>query len=215
MTSTATSCQCFVIWKAPSMYEMSKMAFCFSTKEQVESIFVLFGCLPFPPICISGPLHAYIYIFSKFLGNWSTHGIVLCMCGNPEDRALWIFRGHAACSRGLAKNGNAQRVPWAWKWGTIDDEYHFLKVGDFFENQPDTMNYLIDLVTCMQWQCWLDTFRWNVGVRKPTSTIIAKECIEEIASVIETAGLCVGIMDHFPPSFSSKPGTPISCSRAT
>lgn len=45
------------------MYEMSKMAFCFSTKEQVESIFVLFGCLLFPPICISGPMHAYIYIY--------------------------------------------------------------------------------------------------------------------------------------------------------
>ena len=63
----------------------------------------------------------HIYIFSNFFGNWSIHCIVLCMCGKPEDRALWIFRGHAACSRGLAKNWNAQRVPWAWKWGTIDD----------------------------------------------------------------------------------------------
>ena len=211
MTSTVTSCQCFVIWKAPSMYEMSKMAFCFSTKEQVESIFVLFGCLLFPPICISGPMHAHI--FSKFLGNWAIHGIVLCMCGNPEDRALWIFRGHAACSRGLAKNWNAQRVPWAWKWGTIDDLPLFEGWGFLWNS---TWYYeLLDWLGDLQWQCWLDTFRWNVGVRKPNSTIIAKECIEEIASVIQTAGQCVGIMDHFPPSFSSKPGTPISCSRAT
>ena len=123
---------------------------------------VLFGCLLFPPICISGPMHAHTYVFSKFLGNWSIQGIVLCMCGSPEDRALWIFRGHAACSGGLAKNWNAQRVTWAWKWGRIDDLPLFEGWG-FLWNSTwyyELLDWLGDLYTVavlvryVQVECW-------------------------------------------------------------
>ena len=87
-------------------------------KKRWSPFVVLFGCFPFPPICISGPMYIFFQISWQLSNSILFQHVCMAFCFCQGSGLMNIQRPCSLLQR-TGEELECPTSPWAWKWGRI------------------------------------------------------------------------------------------------